>query len=106
MTDVSSIYFAPVPDNFFADDRMISLCWIRIISFLFVPEMDDFCYKGHPIRRNMAIRGGRVSLKKSNLLEIQRIETATYNKEYFAGEYFLYFKNLSRGLNLPKPGLN
>ena len=46
MTDVNSIYFAPDPDNFFSDDRMISLCWIRIILFLFAPEMDDFCYKG------------------------------------------------------------
>ena len=29
---------------------------------------------------------------KSNLIEIQRIETATYsNKAYFPGEHFLYF---------------
>ena len=31
-------------------------------------------------------------LPESNLIEIQRIETATYsNKAYFQGENFLYF---------------
>ena len=31
-------------------------------------------------------------ISESNLIEIQRIETATYsNKVYFPGEHFLYF---------------
>ena len=34
---------------------------------------------------------------KSNLIEIQRIETATYtNKAYFPGEHFLYFWEIKR----------
>ena len=40
----------------------------------------------------------RILLKtKSNLIEIQRIETATYsNKAYFPGEHFLYFWEIKR----------
>ena len=39
---------------------------IRIVSFLFAPELDDFCYMGHPNqRRNMAIKGGGLGYSRS-----------------------------------------
>ena len=43
------------------------------------------------IRRWTRLKG-KTLIEKSNLIEIQRIETATYsNKAYFSGEHFLYF---------------
>ena len=42
----------------------------------------------------------KILTMKSNLIEIQRIETAAYsNKAYFPGEHFLYFWEIKRFCN-------